>query len=642
MKNIFAEEESKILERILFCTGLQLTKGDWLPDNICDKCSEDLTTAYNFKTTCLTSDECYQNIASKIKTEKLDVKYENIDDDEVFDDGDFGNDDFEDGDFEHEEKDKNEILKEDDFEDGDFELEEKDKKEILEELLIEANVPKENWDSMIQKLSQRKTQSNSKRKRKAGTKAKKAGTKSKKASTKTKKASTKASNKLTENVEKDVKCKPIYTCDACNIDYTTKEKFWAHKKAVHNEIELLVCDVCGKSINYNSFQSHLVSHYPPEFACDACDYTAVRKSDLRKHQRIHEGACEVHFTSSGADKVSELRTWSRTTRRSLRATRATTPPCASPTCASTREYMKRSHYPPEFACDACDYTAVRKSDLRKHQRIHEGVNPFRCPHCAHPFRTSSALHFHVRTVHEHAPKRFECTVCEKRFYTSTRLKRHMDSHDVGRVADFELLALRLLHEHAPKRFKCTVCEKRFYTSTRLKRHMDSHDVGRIDVADFELLALRLLHEHAPKRFKCTVCEKRFYTSTRLKRHMDSHDVGRLLHEHAPKRFKCTVCEKRFYTSTRLKRHMDSHDVGRLLQPLHAGVAGLGLLALRLLQPLYASVAGLELLALRLLHLLYASVAGLELLALRLLHPLYDSVAGLELLALDCCNHYMLA
>ncbi|KAI5640772.1 zinc-finger associated domain (zf-AD) domain-containing protein [Phthorimaea operculella] len=193
MKDIFAVEHGKIIERIHFCTGLQLIKDEWLPTNICEKCTENLTIAHSFKRTCLTSNEYYQNLVMKIKTENRDTEF-----DDHFDNN------------------------------GD---DEKDCKDILKEVLKLSDI----------KLTKTKKENNSLDRRKHQGKL-----------IKRKNPNTKLAKSIKKPAGKTIKVSKL-NCDVCNIDYASKEELAEHRKTVHTEKETFVCELISK-VNVSKFR----------------------------------------------------------------------------------------------------------------------------------------------------------------------------------------------------------------------------------------------------------------------------------------------------------------------------------------------------------------------------------------------------
>ncbi|CAK1587612.1 unnamed protein product [Parnassius mnemosyne] len=118
----------------------------------------------------------------------------------------------------------------------------------------------------------------------------------------------------------------------------------------------------------------------------------------------------------------------------------------------------RSHLPPQYACDHCDYCTWHKHDLVKHVRIHTGVKMYQCEYCTASYYTSSNLTCHIRRYHE-KERRYHCELCDRSFYDRTKLNRHLDSHN-------EI-----------KRFECDVCHACFTRRCYWKKHLQrQHNV----------------------------------------------------------------------------------------------------------------------------------------------------------------------
>ena len=76
-------------------------------------------------------------------------------------------------------------------------------------------------------------------------------------------------------------------------------------------------------------------------------------------------------------------------------------------------------------CGTCGYATTRKSDLKKHQRIHLGIKPFVCGLCNRAFTQSSHLRVHFK-VHE--AESYTCFLCGQAFRKYESLVKHRESH----------------------------------------------------------------------------------------------------------------------------------------------------------------------------------------------------------------------
>ena len=65
-------------------------------------------------------------------------------------------------------------------------------------------------------------------------------------------------------------------------------------------------------------------------------------------------------------------------------------------------------------------------DLKRHEEIHTGENPYKCKTCDKVFNSSSHLQRHM-TTHT-GEKASKCKVCDKQFSTNSVLKVHMKEH----------------------------------------------------------------------------------------------------------------------------------------------------------------------------------------------------------------------
>ena len=81
----------------------------------------------------------------------------------------------------------------------------------------------------------------------------------------------------------------------------------------------------------------------------------------------------------------------------------------------------------DFKCEECPRSFSLKSNLARHQIVHESGRRFACEHCDRHFTDPSNLQRHIRSQH-HGARCHACTECGKTFATSSGLKQHQHIH----------------------------------------------------------------------------------------------------------------------------------------------------------------------------------------------------------------------
>ncbi|XP_072943298.1 uncharacterized protein [Epargyreus clarus] len=320
---------------IQFCTGVLFTKDEGSPSKICSKCLEELHTAYKFKNKCLDSEFKFQNtIIKKIKEEPDSPNVNVIINDN--DDNDITSND------------KIDDVKDSDVTDYDSSKDVKDEDVIVDKCVRKSkrvrkknSVP--NKENQLKPVIIRKTRGPYK--------------------------------KTNKPRIRKYKFRKLY-CETCNIKFKNKKDSDDHKKQFHNEPQIWMCEVCGKTFSYRtSHHSHMRSHYAPQFACEHCDYKSTAKHDLAKHVMIHTG----HKS---------------------------------------------------YICPICACAYRTSSNLHSHVRlVHERVRRYACPLCARAFFDRTKLNRHVDSHND--VKRYSCEVCHACFSRRCYWKKHLQrQHDI--------------------------------------------------------------------------------------------------------------------------------------------------------------------------------------------------------------------
>uniref|UniRef100_A0A8C7E177 C2H2-type domain-containing protein n=1 Tax=Naja naja TaxID=35670 RepID=A0A8C7E177_NAJNA len=133
-------------------------------------------------------------------------------------------------------------------------------------------------------------------------------------------------------------------------------------------------------------------------------------------------------------------------------------------------------------CSQCGKCFVQKWDLKNHQRIHTGEQPYECSYCGKCFTQKGNLKTHQR-IHT-GEKPYKCLQCGKCFIQAVLLKNHQRTHTGERP------------------YTCSQCGKRFNLGGDLKKHQRIHTGER--------------------PYKCSLCGKDFSQMGNLKKHQTIH------------------------------------------------------------------------------------------------------------------------
>ena len=200
---------------------------------------------------------------------------------------------------------------------------------------------------------------------------------------------------------------------------------------------------------------------------------------------------------------------------------------------------KRSfHKGVKYACDQCDYYAIKQSHLTAHiQSKHDGVM-FPCDQCNQKFKWRSMLNTHIKIRHDAeandepddslTPTRKmeeEAVVFNPKSndsVTPTKVEEHsFVSNDNPKPAPKEI------EEGVNRKYECGQCHKMFSFPSALCKHKQS--------------------VHKGVKYYCDQCEHQFTEPWGLKRHIGS--------KHAGIKYACDQCDHQYSQKNTLRMHM---------------------------------------------------------------------------------------
>ncbi|KUI65552.1 Transcription factor IIIA [Cytospora mali] len=186
----------------------------------------------------------------------------------------------------------------------------------------------------------------------------------------------------------------------------------------------------------------------------------------------------------------------------------------------------------KYVCDTCDKGFSTGTRLRRHQKVHEGEERFRCreyPPCNQSFRKHQTLQRHI--LKEHMGKKpFPCVHvgCEASYDTANALAAHKE------------------RDHGELRFWCDECCE----AAAARRSPDGEPKKPVGFTTQFLLDQHIRHEHV----NCIFCDVRFTGQYELDQHMEIYHSGLTLEDRKTVVCKHPGCGKKFTKKSNMTAH----------------------------------------------------------------------------------------
>ena len=239
--------------------------------------------------------------------------------------------------------------------------------------------------------------------------------------------------------------KPLKCRYGCDLSFSRRERY-KHEKSEHGQIftkenkpkkkEWTCLGECGNSSCRKTFnrldnkKRHIREKTQLPQPCHICGVSFKSEKGLRQHLEEHDGGwlgksrCRECLKSFAIEEIE----------------------------------AHQSLCKPEFICNVCGKTFIRKAGLKWHMEYAHGeLKPVKCEHCEKIFKAESSLAAHIRTIHTKPTEITTCPECGKQV-------KYLSQHiALVHTADNE------------KKFQCQDCGKGFVTLKEVKRHqMSAH------------------------------------------------------------------------------------------------------------------------------------------------------------------------
>lgn len=376
LKNVFNQYFDSIVysQLISVISGIEISEDkQFLPIQICENCEVLLLSSYEFRKTCIDSNEKLINFSAELELDADNIKIE-----ETYFDEEFNQDSNSTTEIKIEEKvesPKEEAPKKHFFNrkkakklknSDESSSSESDTGSVYEPEIVVPKRPKK--EKTIKSIKIPKKDKSEKQRYKVDRKA------------------------------------PI-KCTLCKITLANHSEYYVHRRVEHQK--MAVCPICGKSMAKPTLNTHLnsVHNHSTDFKCDICQKGFKAKVNLNNHITTFHNK-ELRFKCLHCDQKFVHR-MARTTH-------------------TDRVHLNFKR----FSCKVCPSKFFEANGLRTHVMRHHtgGERKYKCDICFKSFLNISLYNYHLKAVHS-SERDCSCHICGKKFALNSYLQKHMKIHD---------------------------------------------------------------------------------------------------------------------------------------------------------------------------------------------------------------------
>ncbi|KAI8427093.1 hypothetical protein MSG28_014728, partial [Choristoneura fumiferana] len=321
--------------------------------------------------------------------------------------------------------------------------------------------------------------------------------------------------------EKPTKSKAVAKdCRLCNADFNDINSLIGHLRSAHDK-KFTELNGCFGVLPYR-FDGDTYS-----FKCAVCNEEFKYFTKLNEHMNIHYGDYMCAVCGKGFLSQSRLRSHAQNHGSGFRCSL-----CPETFDSLTIKYKHESkvHNKKKVCkCFYCDETFPDYIRRKTHHRTVHNINVpcSNCPICHKAFELPSKMLTHLKEVHIRE-KNYSCTICDQKFFSKTKVQKHMVKHFGERV------------------HQCEVCKKSYARKQTLRDHMRIHNND--------------------KRFVCALCnvKPRKYkgcesSSMRRRRNLQIlFNSTTIIPFKWRGKYLCFYCSKDIAEYSALRKHTKSH------------------------------------------------------------------------------------